>query len=349
MKTSFVSTLGVSTATRLSLVKSQAELARASHELSSGRHADVGLTLGARTGTSVELRQELARIGTIIDTNGLVGARLDTMQAALSNVQGTAEDLLGVLIAVKEGSEAAEVVAPQAALNLKSLVGTMNANLNGQYLFAGINTDVPPMEEYFGPPPSAAKTEIDARFVTAFGHLPDDPLAATITPAAMAAFIDTQIAPLFADPGWGTYWSSASNENLSSRISGTETIETSANANEQPFRDLTMAYMMLSALGGETLSQGAYREIVDRAIGLVGGAMQDVTTVQARLGVAQNRVGDASDRMAIQRDILTRQVTDLENVDPFEAATRVNALMSQVEVSYSLTARIREMSLLRYL
>ncbi len=77
--------------------------------------------------------------------------------------------------------------------------------------------------------------------------------------------------------------------------------------------------------------------------------MQGVTNVQARLGVAQNRVSDASERMSIQRDILTRQVTGLENVDPYEAATRVNALMSQVEVSYSLTARIRQMSLLRYL
>ncbi|MGP9821925.1 flagellar hook-associated family protein [Salinarimonas sp. NSM] len=349
MKTSFVSTLGVSNATRLSLVKSQSELARASHELSSGRHADVGLTLGARTGQSVELRQELARIETILDTNGLVSARLDTMQAALSNVQGTAEDFLGVLIAVRENAQAAEVVAPQAELNLKGLVGTLNANLNGQYLFAGIDTDTPPLVDYAGPPASPAKVAVDAAFLGFFGFDQDDPGVAGITQAQMATFVDTQLAPLFADPQWGTIWSSASDENLSSRISGNEVIATSANANEQPFRDLAMAYTMLVGLGGDGLAQPAYRELVERSIGLVGGAMQDVTTVQARLGVAQNRVADATERMGIQRDILTRQVTGLENVDPYEAATRVNALMSQVEVSYALTARIREMSLLNYL
>jgi len=349
MKTTPISTQGIANSTRLSMIKTQNELATASKELSSGRWADVGLALGARTGQTVALRQELARISTIIDTNGLVAARLDTTQAALANVQGTAEDFLGVLIAMRENPEAAEVIAPQAELNLKTLVGTLNANLNGQYLFAGIDTDVAPMADYLGPPASPAKTALDAAFLGFFGFGQADPAVAAITPAQMQTFVDTQLAPLFADPQWGATWSSASNENLSSRVSTNEVIATSANANEQPFRDLAMAYVLLTDLGVGGLQGNAYKTLIERATGLVGGAMQDLTTIQARLGVAQNRVSDASDRMAVQRDILTRQVTDLENVDPFEAATRVNALMSQVEVSYNLTARIREMSLLRYL
>lgn len=349
MKTTPISTQGIANSTRLSMIRSQNELATASKELSSGRFADVGLALGARTGQTVALRQELARISTIIDTNGLVAARLDTSQAALANVQSTAEDFLGVLIAMRENPQAAEVIAPQAELNLKTLVGTLNANLNGQYLFAGIDTEVAPMADYLGPPPSAGKTAVDAAFLGYFGFGQGDPGVATITPAQMQVFVDNHLAPLFADPQWGATWSSASDENLSSRVSTNEVIATSANANEQPFRDLAMAYVMLSDLGPGTLEPNAYRTLLERATGLVGGAMQDLTTVQARLGVAQSRVSDASDRMAVQRDILTRQITDLENVDPFEAATRVNALMSQVEVSYNLTARIREMSLLRYL
>jgi flagellar hook-associated protein 3 FlgL len=349
MKTTPISTLGIANSTRLSMVKAQNALAKASEELSSGRFADVGLALGARTGQSVELRQELARIETILDTNGLVAARLDTSQAALSNIQGIAEDFLGVLIAVRENPQAADVVAPQAELNLKSLFGSLNANLNGQYLFAGINTDVEPLADYRGPPASAAKAAVDAAFAGFFGFGQGDPAVAGITRAQMETFVDTALAPLFADPQWGATWSTASDENLSSRVSTNEVIATSANANEQPFRDLAMAYTMLVDLGADALPAPAYEALVERAIGLVGGAMQDVTTIQARLGVAQNRVADASERMSIQRDILTGQITDLENVDPYEAATRVNALMSQVEVSYSLTARIREMSLLRYL
>ncbi|MGY6568320.1 MAG: flagellin, partial [Salinarimonas sp.] len=72
-------------------------------------------------------------------------------------------------------------------------------------------------------------------------------------------------------------------------------------------------------------------------------------SVKARLGVSQNRVAAADERLSIQRDIINRQIVDLENVDPFETATRVNSLMTQVEMSYSLTARIRQLSLLKYM
>ena len=40
---------------------------------------------------------------------------------------------------------------------------------------------------------------------------------------------------------------------------------------------------------------------------------------------------------------------ELEAVDPYEASTRVSALLGQIELSYSLTARIQELSLARFL
>jgi flagellar hook-associated protein 3 FlgL len=39
----------------------------------------------------------------------------------------------------------------------------------------------------------------------------------------------------------------------------------------------------------------------------------------------------------------------MQGVDPFEAATRVNALITQIETSYALTARIQQLSLTRLL
>ena len=53
--------------------------------------------------------------------------------------------------------------------------------------------------------------------------------------------------------------------------------------------------------------------------------------------------------MSIQIDIMTRHIGALENVDPFEASTRVSALLTQVETAYAMTARIQRLSLLNYL
>ncbi|MCZ7594038.1 MAG: flagellin [Hyphomicrobium sp.] len=46
---------------------------------------------------------------------------------------------------------------------------------------------------------------------------------------------------------------------------------------------------------------------------------------------------------------MTTQVNSLEAVDPNEAATRVSALLTQIETSYALTARIMGLSILDYL
>ncbi len=77
--------------------------------------------------------------------------------------------------------------------------------------------------------------------------------------------------------------------------------------------------------------------------------MQDLANEEARLGIAQERVKNANGRMSIQIDIMTNQIGLLEGVDPYEAQTRVSALTTQVETAYAMTARIQNLSLLKYL
>lgn len=348
MKTTFVSSQAVANATRLSMLKMQSDIAKHSQELASGRHADVGLELGYRTGHTVEVRAEKARIETILDTNGLVKSRLDTSQAALTSIRGQAEKMVANLVTLRNNPDAARLAGSEARLNLKSLSGALNTNFNGQYVFAGINTDVKPFVDYEATPPSPAKVAVDAAFLARFGIAQSDPAAANITAADMTDFLNNQFAALFQDPAYAS-WSSASNTNVKSRISTTELVDTSVNANETGFRKLAMAYTMLSDLGGTGLSTETYQAIVRKATEVVGSAVPDVTQVQGRLGVAQNRVKMADDRLEIQRDILTKEVLAFENVDKFDTAARLNELMTQVEMSYSVTARIRQMSLLKFI
>jgi flagellar hook-associated protein 3 FlgL len=76
--------------------------------------------------------------------------------------------------------------------------------------------------------------------------------AVNITPAAMNNFLDNAFATEFDDPAWGTNWSSASDQVMRSRISTTQTVDSSASANDKAFRKLAMAYTMLSGLDLET-------------------------------------------------------------------------------------------------
>ncbi len=56
MKTTFIATSSISAATRQALMKVQQELADAQKEMTTSRLADVGKTLGYRTGETISLR-----------------------------------------------------------------------------------------------------------------------------------------------------------------------------------------------------------------------------------------------------------------------------------------------------
>ena len=97
----------------------------------------------------------------------------------------------------------------------------------------------------------------------------------------------------------------ASDQNVRSRISTSELIDTSANANDAAIRKLASAYTMVADLGTAKLSQGAFQKVVDKATQLAVEAIQGLTMVQASLGNTQQRVTNANSRMTIQSDIMT--------------------------------------------
>lgn len=347
MKTTFTSTSAIADAARLTMLKLQSQLADAQKEVSTGRHADVGAVLGARTGQAVSLRQELTRLQAFTDSNGLVSSRMEATQSALSAVSQEAQSFLGQLAAAPEAGKS--VLQNGAKYALSGLIGTLNTKFNGAYLFAGANTDVKPITAYDQSPPAANQQAVADAFTAAFGFSQSDPQVADISADDMQSFLDTSFADLFADAGWKSAWSSASDQNVRSRISTSELIDTSANANDEAVRKLASAYTMVAELGSAKLNDAAFQKVVDTASRLTAEAMQGLTATQANLGAAQKRVTDANSRMAIQSDIMTKHISALEGVDPYEASTRLSALLTQVETAYAMTARIEKLTLLDYL
>lgn len=70
---------------------------------------------------------------------------------------------------------------------------------------------------------------------------------------------------------------------------------------------------------------------------------------QAEVGIIQQRVESASERVSMQIDLFKLNIDDHEGVDPYEASSRITSLLTQIEVSYTLTSRIQQLSLVRFL
>ena len=110
-----------------------------------------------------------------------------------------------------------------------------------------------------------------------------------------------------------------------------------------------MAYVIASGLGLSGLSQDTQEAATGRVMDLLGQASGGLTTMQADLGRTQSRITEANVRMAKQTALLTGQIRDLESVDPAEAKARVDAITTQMQMSYGLTAQLRSLSLINFL
>lgn len=348
MKTTYISTISLADASRRQIQNQSGLVQKLSVELSSGRKYDVGLDLGTRTGEAVSLRSEFGFLDGIIDTNALAASRLDVSQAAMGDILSDAQDFLSTLVALRENDSSSDIVKADALGNLELLTSRLNSQLNGSFVFAGINSDQEPFADY-SDAASPNKVAADAAFFAEFGINQSDPAVAGITPAAMDTYLNGAFDAMFQDPAWGATWSTASSSVMVSRISASETVNSSVSANEQAFRDLAAAYTMMSDLGNETLDPGTWKTVVDKAIEKIGTGIAGVTSQMGKLGNVQEQVTLASERLKVQTDILNRRINELENVNSEETAVRLNTALTQLETSYAVTARMQGLSILNYL
>lgn len=348
MKATSVSSAGISNAMRYSQMRMQVDLVKAQKELDTGRVADTGLALGARTAQSVTFARDLDRLKTIIDSNALVASRLKSTQDALSHVADQAQTLLSSLTSASSGDLTSKITGNSGKAALQSLTSILNTSINGEYLFAGTNTDVKPLDD-FTAAGSPAKAAFDASFLAHFGFASSDPAAAGINSAAMDTFLTTVVEPQFLGAGWQANWSSATDQSIVSRIALNETTETSVSANTNGIRKFAMAASIVSQLIDSNISEEARKTTVSRALSLVGEALADLGQVRSQTGIVQQRVTDANTRMDTQVNLFNKHILDLEGIDPNEAATRVNDLVTHIQTSFALTARIQQLSLLNFL
>jgi len=342
LRMSSISTAMLLGSPQANIARMQSEMVRLNTEIVTGRMADVGLNLGSGTAQSVTLHIDLEALDALAASNETVASRLTQTQAALEGMRSGAESFLSVLVSANS-TDSPRVLVQAAQSALDSFVAGANASDGRSYLFGGINSGTAPITTN-GTPQAA----IDAAFLAKFGFAQDDPAAASIDAADLADFLDHEFADLFGDPEWGTSWSSASDQTLSARISPGETLSASVSANDTAMRKLAQVYSMVARLGMDGMSSAASDVIINKATELLGRGIDDMVVLQSGVGEMQNRVGAARERIATQQTILGTRIGTLEGVDPAEAKVKIDTLSTQIEMSYSLTAKLLQMSLLNY-
>ncbi len=339
---------------RLTIRQAQNELLKSQQEVSTGFYADIGAELGSKTSTVVDLNRESLRLNSMISNNSIATQRLAASQEALKQIATAAEEMNNSLITISGSSNSDTINTTVTTVNnsLSTMISMANQSANGEFLFAGINTDVKPLAAYTDTSP--AKTAFDTAFTAYFGFPPTD-TASTATIAASGAapsmddFITSTLEPMFTGADWTTNWSSATDQAMTSRITQSETVQTSASANEDGFRFFALASIVTTELMTIGAPPNAVTAAINKAIDYTGRAITGINSTRSELGLSQNRVEKAEASLKVQVDIIETSLSSKIEVDAYEASTRVNSLLSMVEASYTLTSKIQALSLVNYL
>lgn len=347
MKTSFVSTSTIAQSLRYQTMRLQTELLKGETELSSGILADKGVVLGARTGNTVSFTRDIDRLETMKTANSLAATRLSTTQTSMDQMIATGDAFFKTLMAAQNGDASPALALSDAKSAFSAIHDIMNMSVNGDYIFGGVNTDIKPLPD-FSNPSDPARQAFDAAFALQFGFSQNDPQAANITGAQMQAFLDGPATDLFLGAGWATL-TSASDQPIITRITTGETAQTSVTAHDMGMRHLIMGSVITMGLLGSNVSAAGVKATLDQASSLVGSAVSQIAGTQAEMGTVQQKISRANERTEMQISLFTKALNALQGIDPYEASTRVTNLMTQIETSYALTARLSQLSLLNYL
>ena len=160
MKLNYISTLALNNSLRSGTLEKQVALNKAQQELTTGKHADIGLELGGFTSTTISLEKQVLLIDQITITNSVVGNGMTAMQQAIGSTIEQANSFLGQLTVELSDSLDPDLLDTIGNSMLGVVHSSLNVTFKGDFLFSGLNTDTKALVDYEGTDGLPAKTAV---------------------------------------------------------------------------------------------------------------------------------------------------------------------------------------------
>lgn len=352
-----ISTLSLYRQTAGTVNRLQQDFAVTSNEVATLFKNDVAGDLGVRGAGLVDLRNSLSRIEVHEQSLSRFSLRTDLIQSALGAVEERAGEVFARLGTVASDFDPLADTLPDLARNaLNEITDLLNSQGDGIYLFSGVDTDTRPLVR---PTENPGTSPLE---VVAAAAVPNPP--ATIADAqALAAAIDGVFAPAAfeADFYQGTPAAPGA-PRLAARVDDDTTISYGVQANDAAFRDILQGLHMLAVVDPASLPNeieppltendprnSPYAAYMGAALDKIGSGIDSLRTIRANLGQHQAQADGVSEQLEARRILFASEISNLEQVDPFETQIRLQAIQGQLESSFQVTARVSRLTLSNFL
>ena len=91
----------------------------------------------------------------------------------------------------------------------------------------------------------------------------------------MTAFLIGPFDNLFQGTNWNSNWSSATADNLQTRIDDKQQVDIAANAGEAPFKNMLQGIVAVMDAGTGNLNQTTFQTVFDYALSKTGGLYKE--------------------------------------------------------------------------
>lgn len=320
--TSLISTLGMQIVNSNILKTEQSNLSTLSEQLASGRKSDdlsdykpsEALNL-LNMGTTTSRRESFLSVINTIKT------RITVYDQSLTNLESIAADAASLTnTAPTYNADGNSSNAEQIIGYMKQVEYFLNQKAGDRYIFAGTRYETVPVRSIASLDVPPTET---APYTATEPDLPAYDTDFTTTPTSTAAY-----------------------EQDSVSIDTTQTLQYGITSNQEPFQQVIMG---LRFAYSATQDPANYETLMSTARDLFNEGLDGIRAVHSGLAASQTVLNQVEERHNQALEDIKSQVGDIQNVDVNEVAVKINTLKTQLESSYSVTATMAELTILKYL
>ncbi|MBE0412562.1 MAG: flagellar biosynthesis protein FlgL [Yoonia sp.] len=312
----------------------KSELSRLTQRMSSGRVEDVTTHLNGRTERFSGVRHSIAQLDGHLQSARETSQMLANMQMIFQRVDLVRAETSRQLLSITPDSQPTQIneAATAARGAFASMVSALNTRLADRALMGGVSVDMQPLADA------------------------DDMLAnlqVFVGGATTSIAIMTAVDNWFDDPagGFATIgYLGDTGDPIQKRLNNDTLVRVDARADDPAVKQ-TLKAAAIAALVSEvpTLVDAAKYELLQEAATRLFAASSGLVAMQSRIGLVEETVQRAEVEMNAQQAALKIVANDLISADPFDTASRLQAVQLQLETHYTVTARMSQLSLLRYI
>ncbi|MCR8724348.1 flagellin [Frigidibacter sp. ROC022] len=320
--------------TRTQTLRLKTDLTRLSQELASGRRSRPATATTGDTAHLLTIERGLTALAGFRTATAEAGAFAAATQTALESVQTGLSALAPELISTANSANPSQIASKSADARgqFGSVVALLNGQSGGRALFAGTATDRQPL---------AGSEAMLAQLTAA--------IAGETTASGIESIVDDWF--MTAGGGFETLGYKGGGGAPSFRVAEGEDVSTSVNAADPAVREILKGHALAALVSSPALAGNVAEQValMQRAGEVLAGAETGLTRIRATLGDTEARIDALTTRQSAERTALQLAEAKFTSADPYETASALQEVSTQLETLYAVTARLSRLNLAEYL